>query len=160
MNSHHAVMGIFPNAKGFGYAHFDEQGNILDYGCPQCPNNTKRLERIRAILEFQRPQIIVLRDESAKSFKGSERTAALLADIRRIAQDLEMSVFNYSQYDVKQAFTKFGAQTKVQIAKEIGDWIPVLKKHLPKENYGDGQHYRASLFDAVALVYTYHHFIS
>lgn len=160
MNSDHTVMGIFPNAKGFGYAHFDGEGKILDYGCPQCPNNAKRLERIRTILEFQRPQIIVLRDESAKSYRGSERTAALLADIRRIAQDLEMSVFNYSQYDVKQAFMEFGAQTKAQIAEQVCKWIPVLKKHLPKTKYADGQHYRTSLFDAVALVYTYHYFIS
>ena len=124
-------------------------------------SNQKCLKRIRAYLEERRPTTIVLRDESARRFRGRDRTRKLLADIKRIAQDLDIHAFCYSRKNIIQVFERHGVRTKPEIAEQIVEWLPMLKQQLPPvRKKWDSEHYRISLFDAVALVYTHHHYIN
>lgn len=156
------VAGIYPHAKGFGYAIFrGREISIIHGNAFVSPVNNKRtLGRIRHILEKNKPDVIVLRDESAKKFRGSQRTAELLQDIRRLAQDLDIQVFDFSRKNIRAAFEQYGVSTKNGIATKICEWIPILSDRLPpkRKNKGEGQYFQQGLFDAISLVHTFVHF--
>lgn len=157
------IAAIYPHAEGYGYALVQGTKKLLDYGSPviRPVSNEKCLQRIRSFIEQTSPDILVLRDESAKGFRGSERTEALLADIRSIAQDNDVYVINYSRRMVREAFAPHGESTKYGIAKKICQWLPTLEEYLPpKRKEWKAEHYRMGIFDAIALVYTSIHFNS
>lgn len=156
------IAGIYPHASGFGYAVFRGREITGEYGNAFVSpvSNRVSLRRIRHILEKNKPDAIVLRDESSKNFRGSRRTAELLQDIRRLAQDLGIQVFDFSRKDIRTAFEQYGVLTKNDIASKICEWIPILEDRLPpkRKNQGEGQYFQQGLFDAISLVYTFLHF--
>lgn len=154
------IAGIYPFAEGFGYALAEWNSTLIDYGIIQIRpvSNTKCLKRIRTILEQTRPDILVLRDESAKGFRGSKRTEALLTDIRRIAQNAGVGVVNYSRKDIRLAFSEYDVFTKRGIAQKICQWLPTLEEYYPpKKKDWKSEHINIGLFDAMSLIYTYLH---
>lgn len=155
-------MGIYPASRGFGYAIFDRKGQILNYDSPFMSPviNKDCLKKIRKQVKKWQPDVFVLRDDSSPDYKGSERTSRLLADIRRMAQDEDIAVVEYSRKDIVTTFERFDATKKREIAEIICSWFPFLTSKLPKKRKykGEGPHHNDSLFDAISLVCTYEHF--
>jgi len=144
------VATIYPYSEGFGYALIQGAQKLLDYGSAvfRPVSNKKSLRRIRSFLDRSNLDVLVLRDESAKGFKGSQRTKQLLADIRIIAHEMDIFVVNYSRRHIQEAFHEYGVRTKYDIAKHLVQRIPNLGLYLPprRKRWGS-ENYKMAMFE-------------
>ncbi|MEM6831569.1 MAG: hypothetical protein AAF551_13750, partial [Bacteroidota bacterium] len=65
MNSPPVILGIFPNARGFGFALMESPSELLDYGSKTFRplTNDKCIKGVENILDYYKPKLILLRNE-------------------------------------------------------------------------------------------------
>lgn len=152
------VAGFYPCARGLGVSLMTSHHQILWFESTRLNfKNTHYLKRIERYLTLYQPQIIILRDESSSTFRGSPRTTEVLQNIRRLAQDYDINAINLSREDVRKAFAPWNITTKYEIAQKIVSWFPVLQEYLPEPRKAwQAEDVRMAGFDAVALIVAYY----
>lgn len=163
MQQQPTIMGIYPWSKGFGYAVFEGTDNLSDYGHPLIPSkNTGRYtRRIRTLIREWNPDAIILRVEKRGMASRSENLRSILVETRKLAQDFDIPITEYSGDDIRETFGLFSAYTKQDIAEKICQWFPILEEYCPpKRRLGYNQNYWMSIFDAISLVCAHYHFSS
>lgn len=162
MNSPPVVLGIFPNARGFGFALMESPSELLDYGSKTFRplTNDKCIKGVKNILDYYKPKLILLRNEESKDFRGSKRIKQLLVHLKVIAKNTSVEVKSYSRNEIRFVFSQFKAKTKYEIATTLAKWLPQLKKRLPKpRQLWMPEDHRMGMFDALSLVFT-HYYLS
>jgi len=151
------MIAIYPNTLGFGYVVLNEKGEIIDYAMVSVRpvRNDKCLDRIHEMILYYQPKIMILEDY--KESNKSERVKKLLKNINDYGQD-SIRIFKYSREQIRDTFEVFGAKNKYEISRKISEAYPQLKSKLPeKRKTWEPENYYQGIFDALALVFTYHY---
>lgn len=157
---HKLALAIDPTSRGFGYALFEGPQIPLDWGITdiRLQKNQTSLERIKKLISFYQPEILILENCSQMGNRRCQRIQDLLENIEKFAKSQKIPVMKYSSCRIKEVFSFFDIRTKHQIAEKICEWLPELASRLPpKRKPWMSEDPRMSIFDAVALILTYYY---
>ena len=153
------ILALFPNARGLGYACLEmPEKKLKDSGVltirPIC--NGKILKRIKAFIDFFKPEIVVVKDYGTDYTRQERRGARLVESITKYAKGMQLPVYRYTRQQVRDIFEQFGAKTKTEIAQQIIAWLPELEFHAPQIRKNTmAEEYYMGEFDAISLAITH-----
>jgi|HubBroStandDraft_6_1064221.scaffolds.fasta_scaffold678166_2 hypothetical protein len=152
------VLAIHPTTSGFGWVLFEAATRPIEWGTASVANadNVRCLERIRELIERFRPTEIVLEQFEGKPARRKRRIVRLSRSIVELARlhGVEPSIF--TREAIEQAFAKFGAKDRYQIATVIAGHIEPLAHLLPpKRKIWLPESRSMGLFNAAALAITF-----
>lgn len=151
-------LALYPNTSGIGYVLLEGADEVLDYGIKRVRPVEKHLllKQAEKLLEYAKPDIIILRATENDTFPVSKKQQAVLSGIVQLAKRNNLQVYSYTRNQIQETFSIFHGRTKHEIAKQIAEWYPQLKDKVPmyrkaymKEPYSMG------LFDAFSLAVTH-----
>ena len=152
------VLCLYPNAIGFGFAVMTNALNVL---CSQVINirpvsNTQSLKRIKEIINYYEPKIVVIEDYLGIGSRKSKRIQKMIDSIYRHAMKKRLEIYKYSRSNIRYVFSNFNAHTKHEIACVIAENIKSLEHKLVKpRKTNESEKYMAGAFDAVSLGITH-----
>lgn len=133
---------------------------LVDWGITDIRFNvsSRSMLRVKQLIEFYRPDRIVLEDIKGKSSHRCNRIEQLLEKIYFLAKEQKVNISSYSPQKVQEVFSQFKCHNKHDRAKAICEWLPQLSSRMPpKRAIWMSEDPRTSLFDAVALALTYYY---
>jgi Holliday junction resolvasome RuvABC endonuclease subunit len=157
---HKLALAIDPTPRGFGYALFEGPQTPLDWGTTEIRSekNENSLERIKKLIKFYSPEILVLENCSDDQGRRCPRVKELLEQITEFARLQKISVAKYSTSRVQEVFAMNGVRTKQQVAEKICEWLPKFACYLPPDRkIWMSEDRRMGIFDAIALILTYYY---
>ncbi|MGV7222167.1 MAG: hypothetical protein ACQ9MH_11615 [Nitrospinales bacterium] len=156
------VLAIDPTYKGFGFVVFEGSLSPIDWAVKKTKEKDKNracLKQIEYLIDFYSPDVIVVEDYSCKGFRRGSRAKDLIKDILKLATKNKTQTFKVSHSMVKEFFSNFGSTTKYDISKTIAEWVTELNLEVPNfRKPWMSEHYRMSIFDAVAFAQAYYYF--
>jgi hypothetical protein len=156
------VFAVFPSTRGFGYAVFEGPVSLVDWGVKgvrSIQKNAESLRRIRELLAFYRPDVLVLENCQGRGSRRAKRIQTLINLMTAHATEVGMATASFSRAQVRACFSSTaGSTTKRQIAESIAREFPELEPRLPPvRKIWMSEDSRMSIFDAAALGITYFH---
>ncbi|MDH7448453.1 hypothetical protein [Aquimarina sp. 2201CG14-23] len=152
------VLSLYPNSIGFGFAVMTSALTVLNSRVVQVRpiSNTHTMKRIREIIDYYEPKIVVLEDCSITGSRKSKRIKKMINTISRYALKKHLKIGTYSRADIRYVFSSFNARTKYEIAQVISENIKNMKYKLMKpRKTSESEKYMAGAFDAVSLGITH-----
>jgi hypothetical protein len=152
------VFAVFPSTRGFGYALFEGPQSLIDWGvkaarCRQ--KNLESLQKIRELVAFYRPDVVVLEDYEGPGSRRAKRIRTLINLTAAHAAEEGMSTAFFSRAAVRACF---GLETKREIAEAIARELPELEPRMPPvRRIWMSEDRRMSIFDAASLAMTFFH---
>ena len=157
-NKSELVLCIYPSAKGFGFAIFEDWRSLVDWGVTGVhgkKKNAQCLRKMRRLLAFYRPDVLVTEDYKGAGSRRGSRIRELIDAIAALAAKEGVACTSFSRTDVR---TCFGLTAKREIAQSIVQEIPELEPRLPPvRRIWMSEDARMNIFDAVALGMTFFH---
>ena len=153
MNSR-VVMGIYPNARGFGYAIFEKATDPLMCGTivVKPMSNKECQKRIEKLIDHFKPRRMVLEDTTDNRHKRA-RVKKLIDKLILKCTQKNIEIQLKSRAAIQDVFIQFGAVTKLEIADVIVRWLPQYRSKLPGvRKPGHPEDYYQGMFDAMSLV--------
>ena len=157
---HKLALAIDPTSRGFGYALFEGPQIPLDWGTTEIRSekNENSLERVKKLINFYHPEVLILEDCSEEQSRRCERVQILLDQIEEFSRLQKIPTVKYPSARIKEVFSFFDLHNKHQFAQKIVEWLPELASRIPPERKPwMSEDRRMSIFDAVALVLTYYY---
>lgn len=157
---HRLALAIDPTTRGFGYALFEGPQAPLDWGTTEIRSdkNESSLERIKKLINFYHPEVIILEDCSEGQGRRCPRVKELLGQIEEYCLFQKIPVIKYTTNRVQEVFAFAGVRTKQQLAEKICEWLPRFAPYLPPERkIWMSEDRRMSIFDAISLVLAYYY---
>jgi Holliday junction resolvasome RuvABC endonuclease subunit len=155
------VFAVFPSTRGFGYAVFEGPRSLVDWGVKgvrAIQKNAESLKRIRELLTFYHPDVVVLEDYDGLGSRRAKRVQTLINLITAFAAEEGMATACFSRAEVRACFSPTGSTTKRQIAESVAREFPELERRLaPVRKIWMCEDSRMNIFDAAALGMTYFH---
>jgi hypothetical protein len=150
------ILAAFPSAKGFGYAVFEGQSSLIDWGvrgASGAQKNRESLQKMRELLTFYHPDVVVLEDYEGQGSRRARRIEILINLIAAHAHAGGMRTASFSRAEVRASF---GLTAKREIAEAIVRAFPELEPRLPPvRKIWMSEDRRMNIFDAVALAITF-----
>jgi hypothetical protein len=150
--THARVLSLYPTTRGFGFAFFDAECRLVDWGIAGVRTGNKNIETMkgmsRLIVRFD-PTMIVIEDTRPKGARRHDRIRRLHALIYALGAERRIPLRRISR---AQVFRYFNVRTKFELAQTIAHALPALAPRLPpKRKPWMSEDARQSLFDAAAL---------
>lgn len=150
------ILAIAPSTSGFGFALFEGQGTLANWGTKEVrgDKNKGTVTRVEELIARYAPQVVVLEDASAKGSRRAPRIRKLTQKIEKLARKHRIKVALFSRKQVMQAFLPDGQGTKHQIAEVVAErFQDELGSQLPPKRRAcdDKENRRMDIFNAVAL---------
>jgi hypothetical protein len=150
------ICAIYPSTRGFGYAVFEGPNSLVDWGVRAIRSRQKNLaslSKVRELLAFYRPDVLVLEDYQGRGSRRARRIQTLINLMTAHAAHGRISTASYSRSDVRSSF---GLTTKREIAEAIVREFPELEQRLPPvRKIWMSEDARMNIFDAAALAITF-----
>ena len=152
------VCAIYPSTRGFGYAVFEGPKSLVDWGVKAVLSRQKNLAslaKLRELLDFYRPDVLVLEDYQGRGSRRAKRVQTLINVIAAHTAEKRMTAASYSRADVRACFS---LSTKREIAEAIAREFPELEPRLPPiRKISMSEDRRMNIFDAASLAMTFFH---
>jgi Holliday junction resolvasome RuvABC endonuclease subunit len=155
------VLAVDPTSRGFGFVLLEGPSQLIDWGVSHACGDkyTWCLTRITHLIDLYSPEVIVIENSAGSGSRRTARVRQLLREIQALAMNRDIPTRRYSRSELRQAFSKFGARTKYQIAKAIVGSFPELASRLPPfRKPWMCEDDRMSIFDALGLALAMFHF--
>ncbi len=152
------VLAVDPGTRGFGYALFEGPGRLVDWGTKDIRKDKEQvaLVKIEELLRRFEPDVLVVEDCAHVSSRRNRKFTLLIGRILATARALGIECRALPLALVYQHFAKCGARNKQEIASALAQRFAALALRLPpKRKPWQSEDSRMSIFDAVALGYTY-----
>jgi Holliday junction resolvasome RuvABC endonuclease subunit len=153
------VLAVFPSTRGFGYVVFEGPKSLVDWGVKAVRSGQKNLEslkRVRQLLAFYRPDVLVLEDYEGSGSRRTKRIQTLINLMAALAAEEGIATAFFSRAEVRACFSPTGSTTKRQIAEAIIREFPELEPRLPPvRKIWMSEDCRMNIFDAAALGITF-----
>lgn len=152
------VLCLYPNSIGFGYAILTNALTVLNSQVIQVRpvSNAQATKRIREIVDYYEPKIVVVEDYNGIGSRKSKRIQKMIDGIVRYATKKHLKVCKYSRADIRYVFSTFNAHTKYEIACVIAENVKTMQYKLMKpRKTSESEKYMAGAFDAVSLGITH-----
>lgn len=153
------ALAIYPTNRGLGLACIKMPQTLLEAKAIYLSRKTdpQIINRIFEMLDFYRPDVILLRDQGVVR-DVQHRCQTLLKGITKVAEVKKLPVYSYSRLDIQEVFELYGATNKFQISQLLIKYFPELSTLAPKarDKYHD-ESYTMATFDAIALAVVHSH---
>ena len=154
------VLAIDPTTKGFGFVILEGPESLIDWGVKEVRDNkdVRCLQQVADLIRRYEPDVIVAEDYAAKGCRRCPRVRALIRGILKRAAEKKVKTRCFSRRAVRAIFSWSGARTKHEIADAIVKRLPELApRRPPYRKPWMSEDERMSIFDAVALAFTFFH---
>ena len=101
------VLCIYPSAKGFGYAVFENSQSLVDWGVKGVHGerkNAQSLRKVRELLAFYRPDVLVTEDYKGAGSRRGSRIRELIDAIGALAAKESVASRSFSRAEVRNCF--------------------------------------------------------
>lgn len=153
------ALAIFPSARGSGYAILEGSRSLVDWGVKGVNGSRKdaqSLQKIRELIAFYRPDVLVLADYKGEGSWRAKRIEDLIDTMTNLAAQEGVATMSFSRAEVRACFSHFGSTTKREIAETIARKFPELEPRLPPvRKIWMSEDTRMNIFNAVALGMTF-----
>lgn len=156
------ILSIYPNSIGFGYAVMNNALSVLNSKVVQIKpvSNTLAIKRVREIIDYYEPKIVVIEDYKGIGSRKSKRIQKMIDSIFRYASKKKVEICKYSRANIRYVFSSFNAHTKYEIACVIAENIKTMEYKLMKpRKTSESEKYMAGAFDAVSLGITHFYMV-
>jgi RNase H-fold protein (predicted Holliday junction resolvase) len=149
------ILAITPSTRGFGFALVEGLNTLVDWGVKNvdADKNTGSLARVKALIAYYEPDVLVLEDASAKPVRRAPRIRELTKRIVSMAKRQDVRVMSLPRKQVRRVFFADGQGTKYALAQILAERFPdELGTRLPpKRRPWMSEDSRMDIFGAVAL---------
>lgn len=145
------ILSIYSNSIGFGFAIMRSALTVL---------NSQAMNRIREIINYYEPKIIVVENYNGIGSRKSKRIQKMIDAISRYAQTKRLKIYSYARSYIRYVFSSFDAHAKYEIACVIAENVKNMKHKLMKpRKTSESEKYMAGAFDAVLLGVTHFYMV-
>ncbi|MDA2933537.1 hypothetical protein MYX82_04255 [Acidobacteria bacterium AH-259-D05] len=155
------LLAVDPITRGFAFAIMEGPNALLDAGIKHIrqDKNTGCLRRIAELLEHYQLDAVIVEDHNGKGSRRCLRVQRLIRAIHHLAAKSNIATYSFSREKVRNAFSRFGAFNRYEIATAIVDHLPQLAPRLPPpRKLWMTEDDRMSIFDAVSFALTFFYF--
>lgn len=152
------VLAIHPTSKGFGWVLFENLHSPVAWAVVRAGANGTPwlLDRLKHLFNRYQPAVFVLENYEERKYPRAARNRKLCRAMCAEARRRKIEIRIYTREAVCNAFSRFGATTRSEIARVVADRITDISHRLPPPpRTGYSTDPRQSLFDAAALAVTY-----
>lgn len=131
---------------------------LLDSGTIAIPPSTNNGSgnRFSDLMNVASPAVIVVQTERWEAMQERYRTIPLIDMLRYECEKRSIALRTLGEYAVSLSFRNLGCSTKAEIADALTRIFPELSwKMPPRRNIWDSEHSRQSIFDAIALGFSF-----
>jgi len=154
MNQHFPkrILALDVHPLSFGFAVFDGPDRLLDWGVRSFRHGVNEVKvpmtrKLAFLIEEYRPRVVLVKPPSTGTLRRMNMVGKLAA-----AYHLPVRVG--SAHSIKSTFPQ--SNNKDQLALAVAERIPALSLYLPpRRKPWKAEHYRMSVFEAVALGLSY-----
>lgn len=158
-SKHPRILALALSSRGFGYAVFEGQNTLVDWGGKPASGDKNKASMIKAgkLISLFQPKLIILEDTSAKGSRRSPRIQELTRKIVALASRQQVRVKLLSQKNIRKVLFPNGQGTKHDIARVVAErfWTEIGSRLPPKRRTWDSEARRMDYFEAIALVIVY-----
>lgn len=149
------VLAIDLRPQQFGYAAFETQSKLIDWGIRGFSSSTLEA-RTSKLLEHLQPSVIVVRRKSPAYERRHSRFKAAKQILRRTCKKASVQLVDVSNQTLLSFSQQYPAKNKYEIAAIIAKKFPELSWRLPSYTKPwESEHWRMPIFDAVFVGITY-----
>ena len=151
------ILALDLHPRCFGYVVVENSSRLLDWGV--CSHRQKGVvsdalvrKTLRLLIDLWRPAALVLKNPPRVMQKPNHRRKGILERIETEARKHRIPVRILEDNPVGSRGERL---TKYEIARRVAERFPVLRRALPpKRQIWESEHYRMSIFDAAALLFS------
>ncbi len=155
------LLALDPNSRGFGYVVFEGPKRLVDWGLKHVGTenkNARTVREIRRLVEFSKPDVLVLEDVSLLDCRLRRRIRELITTVFQEAVNWPVRVVPISRQRVYALLGTEQEATKYEAAIWLATHYRELTPLLPaKRRSWENEHPRFSIFDAATLAIGYYH---
>jgi Holliday junction resolvasome RuvABC endonuclease subunit len=150
------LLAIALSSRGFGYAVLEGQNSLIECGAKSVKGKDKNRQcvaKVKKLLEFYRPDVLVLQDVAAKDSRRAPRIQALNKQMVEMAKKRKLSVAMFSMEQVRSLLLNNAKATKHELAEMLAVQFPAeLESRLPpKRRPWQSEDSRMDIFAAMSL---------
>jgi len=149
------ILAIAPSARGFGFVVMEGQKTIIECGgrVAYGDKNAQSLAKMKKLLNFYRPDALVLQDVEAKGSRRAPRIKTLNRQIKGVAEKHKIEVKLISGKQLRSLLLCNPKGTKQEMAEMLAMQFPdeLASRLPPKRTLWNSEDSRMDIFDAAAL---------
>ena len=149
------ILAVALSFGGFGFVVMEGQKTIIEFGrrVADGDKNAQSLAKAKKLLNFYRPDVLVLQDVEAKGSRRYPRIKTLNREIKRMAEKRKIKAKLISGKQLRSLLLGNPRGTKQEIAEMIAMQFPdeLASRLPPKRKPWKSEDARMDIFDAVAL---------
>ena len=154
-SKHFRILAVALSAKGFGFVVMEGQKMIVECGrrVADGDKNAQSLAKAKKLLNFYRPDVLVLQDVEAKGSRRAPRIKTLNRQIKAMAEKHKIEVKLISGKQLRSLLLGNPKGTKQEMAEMLAAQFPdeLASRLPPKRKFGNSEDSRMDIFDAVGL---------
>jgi hypothetical protein len=153
------ILAVALSSRGFGFVVMEGERSIIECGGRVATNegkNTQSIDKLKKLLDFYRPGVLVLQDVEAKGSRRAPRIKTLNRRIKAVADKREIRVKLISGKKTRSVLLGDPKGTKQEMAEAIAAQFPdeLASRLPPKRKTWESEDPRMDIFEAVALAAT------
>jgi hypothetical protein len=149
------ILAVALSFGGFGFVVMEEQKTIIEFGrrVADGDKNALSLIKMKKLLNFYRPDVLVLQDVEAKGSRRYPRIKTLNQQMKRVAEKHGINVKLISGKQLRSLLLGNPRGTKQEMAEMIAAQFPdeLASRLPPKRKLWKSEDSRMDIFDAMAL---------
>jgi hypothetical protein len=152
------VLAIDLRFRRSGFAVFEGPKTLLDSGTTAIPANSGQPSgnRFSDLLNLVSPAAIVVKTERWENMQARSRTSSLINALRQEIEKRSIALRTLDEQALALSFRNLGCSTKAEVADALSRIYPELGwKIPPKRHIWESEHSRQSIFDAIALGFSF-----
>jgi hypothetical protein len=155
-SKHFRILAIALSARGFGFVVMEGQKTIIECGgrvAADGDKNAQSLTKMKKLLNFYRPGVLVLQDVEAKGSRRAPRIKTLNRQIKGMAEKQKIEVKLISGTQMRSLLLGNPKGTKQEMAEMLAMQFPdeIASRLPPKRKLWKSEDGRMDIFDAMAL---------
>jgi hypothetical protein len=149
------ILAVALSFGGFGFVVMEGQKTIIEFGRRKAvgDKNAQSIAKMKKLLDFYRPDVLVLQDVEAKGSRRWPRIKTLNRQIKRVAEKHKIEVKLISGKQLRSLLVGNPIGTKQEMAEMLAAQFPdeLASRLPPKRKPWKSEDSRMDIFDAMAL---------
>ena len=149
------ILAIALSTGGFGFVIMEGQKTIIEFGrwVADGDKNAQSIAKMKKLLNFYRPDVLVLQDVEAKGSRRYPRIKTLNRQIKAMAEKHKIKVKLISGKQLRDLLLGNPRGTKQEMAEMLAGQFPdeLASRLPPKRKPWNSEDSRMDIFDALAL---------
>jgi hypothetical protein len=149
------ILAVALSARGFGFVVMEGQKTIIECGgrVADGDKNAQSLAKMKKLLNFYWPGVLVLQDVEAKGSRRAPRIKTLNREIKAVAEKQKIAVKLISGKQLRGLLLGDPKGTKQEMAEKLAKDFPdeLASRLPPKRKPWQSEDGRMDIFDAMAL---------